>query len=481
MRLNELTAWQVKELLNKREVSAWEVLSQTLEQISKLNPKLNAFITLTEKEALKQAELVDQKLSLKQPTGALAGIPVALKDNLCTKGIPTTCGSKILQNFVPVYDATVVSKLKQAEAVIIGKTNLDEFAMGSSTENSFFGPTRNPHNPEKVPGGSSGGSACAVASNMTILALGSDTGGSVRQPAALCGVVGLKPTYGTVSRYGLVAFASSLDQISPFGKDVKDVAMLYAVISGPDPKDSTSLNIEPTNYAETLGKSDRKFRVGVPKEAFQAGLDQAVARAFSSSLETMRNLGWKVEEISLSHLDYSIATYYIVATAEASSNLARYDGVKYGYRSGLYSTLAEMYEKTRREGFGAEVKRRIMLGTYVLSAGYYEAYYGKGQKVRALIKQDFEEAFKNFDIIVMPTSPTVAFGLGEKIEDPLAMYLSDIFTTVANLAGIPAISIPMGKSKQGLPIGLQILAPALREDLIFEAAYNLEQSLSVAQ
>ena len=479
MRLNELTAWQVKELLSKREVSAREVLSQTLEQIKKLNPKLNAFITITEKEALQQADLVDQKLSLQQSIGALAGIPVALKDNLCTKGIPTTCGSRMLQNFVPVYDATVVAKLKQAEAIIIGKTNLDEFAMGSSTENSFFGPTRNPHNLEKVPGGSSGGSACAVASDMTILALGSDTGGSVRQPAALCGVVGLKPTYGTVSRYGLVAFASSLDQISPFGKDVKDVALLYSVISGPDPKDSTSQNIEPRNYAETLSKSDRKFRVGVPKEAFQAGLDQAVAGAFSGSLEVMRKLGWKVEEISLSHLDYSIATYYIVATAEASSNLARYDGVKYGFRSGAYSTLAEMYEKTRREGFGAEVKRRIMLGTYVLSAGYYEAYYGKGQKVRTLIKQDFQEAFKNFDIIVMPTSPTVAFGLGEKIEDPLAMYLSDIFTTVANLAGIPAISIPMGKSKQRLPIGLQILAPALREDLIFEAACNLEQSLNL--
>jgi aspartyl-tRNA(Asn)/glutamyl-tRNA(Gln) amidotransferase subunit A len=314
---------------------------------------------------------------------------------------------------------------------------------------------------------------------MAVLALGSDTGGSVRQPASLCGIVGLKPTYGRVSRYGLVAFASSLDQISPFGKDVRDTALLFSVISGHDPKDSTSLKSESKNFAESLGKSERKFRVGVPQEALQAGNEKAVEEAFKNSLELMRRMGWQVEEISLKNLDYSIAAYYIVATAEASSNLARYDGVKYGYRAKDYRTLAEMYERTRGEGFGPEVKRRIMLGTYVLSAGYYEAYYGKGQKVRTLIKRDFEEAFKNFDVIVMPTSPTVAFGLGEKVEDPLAMYLSDIFTTVANLAGIPAISIPMGKSKEGLPIGLQILAPALREDLIFEAAYGLEQSLKI--
>jgi aspartyl-tRNA(Asn)/glutamyl-tRNA(Gln) amidotransferase subunit A len=477
VQLNTLTASKLSELLKKREVSAREAVSDCLEQIQKLNLKLNAFLTVTEKEALKQAEVVDSMLAKSERVGLLAGIPIAVKDNICIKGIRATCGSKILENFVPVYDATVVQKLKAADAVILGKTNLDEFAMGSSTEYSHFGATRNPINPEKIPGGSSGGSACAVASNMAVLALGSDTGGSVRQPAALCGIVGLKPTYGTVSRYGLVAFASSLDQISPFGKDVKDVALLFSVISGHDPHDSTSLNIEPKNYAESLGKSEKKFRVGVPKEAFQAGLERDVAEAFKSSLDTMRKLGWKVEEISLKHLDYSIAAYYIVATAEASSNLARYDGVKYGYRAREYKTLAEMYERTRGDGFGPEVKRRIMLGTYVLSAGYYEAYYGKGQKVRTLIKRDFDEAFKNFDVIVMPTSPTVAFGLGEKIEDPLAMYLSDIFTTVANLAGIPAMSIPMGKSKEGLPIGLQILAPALREDLIFEAAYGLEQSL----
>jgi len=479
VQLNTFTASKLSELLRKREVSAREVASDCLEQIQKLNPKLNAFLTVTEKEALKQAESVDSKLSKSERIGPLAGIPVAVKDNICVKGIRTTCGSKILENFVPVYDATVVQKIKAANAVILGKTNLDEFAMGSSTEYSHFGPTRNPINPEKIPGGSSGGSACAVASNMAVLALGSDTGGSVRQPAALCGIVGLKPTYGAVSRYGLVAFASSLDQISPFGKDVKDTALLFSVISGHDPRDSTSLKSESKNYAESLGKSEKKFRVGVPKEALQAGNEIPVRVAFNDSLELMRKMGWKVEEISLAHLEYAIAAYYIVATAEASSNLARYDGVKYGYRSKDYKTLAEMYEKTRGEGFGPEVKRRIMLGTYVLSAGYYGAYYGKGQKVRTLIKRDFDEAFKNFDVIVMPTSPTVAFGLGEKMEDPLAMYLSDIFTTVANLAGIPAISIPMGKSKDGLPIGLQILAPVLREDLVFEAAYGLEQSLNL--
>ncbi len=477
MKLNELTAWQIVQLLQKRDVSAREVVTQTLEEIQRLNPKLNAYLTVTEKEALQQAEAVDRKLSRNVKVGGLAGIPVAIKDNICTKGVRTTCGSRILEKFVPVYDATVVEKLRQADAVIIGKTNLDEFAMGSSTEYSYFGSTRNPHNLDKIPGGSSGGSACAVASNMSVLALGSDTGGSVRQPAALCGIVGLKPTYGSVSRYGLVAFASSLDQISPFGKDVKDVALLFSIISGHDPRDSTSLKVEPGNFAESLNWSDRKFRVGVPKEALQAGNQKAVEDAFKNSLDSMRKIGWQVEEISLKHLDYSIAAYYIVATAEASSNLARYDGVKYGYRTKDYRTLAEMYKRTRGEGFGPEIKRRIMLGTYVLSAGYYEAYYGKGQKVRTLIKSDFDEAFKNFDVIVMPTSPTVAFGLGEKIEDPLAMYLSDVFTTVANLAGIPAISIPMGKSKDGLPIGLQILAPALREDLIFEAAYKLEQSL----
>lgn len=477
MKLAELKGWELRELIKKGETSCKEAVASFLDEIKKKNKNLNSFLTVTEEAALKSAEIVDKKVSQKQKLGALAGIPVAVKDNICVKGVKTTCASHILDNFIPPYDATVVERLKKEDAILIGKTNLDEFAMGSSTENSYFGPSKNPHDLKKVPGGSSGGSAVAVASGLSTMALGSDTGGSIRQPASLCGVVGLKPTYGTVSRYGLVAFASSLDQIGPLTKDVKDSALLFGVISGHDPNDSTSLKISSKDYLKTLDSDKAKFKVGVPKEAFGAGNEKEVEEAVKQSVKLMEKLNWTVSEVSLPHMEYAIATYYIIATAEASANLARYDGVKYGNRSKDSSQLLDLYQNTRGEGFGNEVKRRIMLGTYVLSAGYYEAYYAKGQKVRTFIKQDFDNIFKDFDIVIMPTSPTVAFGLGEKIEDPLTMYLTDIFTVSANLAGIPAISIPCGRSKAGLPIGLQILAKPLAEETIFKAAYILEQNL----
>lgn len=477
MNFAELKGWELRELIKKGETGCKEAVASFLDEIKKKNKSLNAYLTVTEESALKSAEIVDRKIARKEKLGTLAGIPIAVKDNICLKGVKTTCGSHILDNFIPPYDATVVEKLKKEDAIIIGKTNLDEFAMGSSTENSYFGPSKNPHDLKKVPGGSSGGSAVAVASGLATMALGSDTGGSIRQPASLCGVVGLKPTYGAVSRYGLVAFASSLDQIGPLTKDVKDAALLFGVISGHDPNDSTSLKINSKDYFNSLESDKTKFKVGVPKEAFGAGNEKEVEEALKKSVKLMEKLNWTVSEVSLPHMEYAIATYYILATAEASSNLARYDGVKFGYRSKDSSQLLDLYQNTRGEGFGNEVKRRIMLGTYVLSAGYYEAYYGKGQKVRTFIRQDFDNIFKDFDIVIMPTSPTVAFGLGEKIEDPLTMYLTDIFTVSANLAGIPAISIPCGKSKAGLPIGLQILAKPLAEETIFKAAYILEQNL----
>jgi len=477
LKLAELKGWELRELIKKGETSCKEAVAFFLDEIKKKNKSLNAYLTVTEESALKSAEIVDRKIAGKQKLGELAGIPIAVKDNICLKGVKTTCGSHILDNFIPPYDATVVERLKKEDAIIIGKTNLDEFAMGSSTENSYFGTSKNPHNLNKVPGGSSGGSAVAVAAGLSTMALGSDTGGSIRQPASLCGVVGLKPTYGTVSRYGLVAFASSLDQIGPLTKDVKDSALLFGVISGHDPNDSTSLKLNSKDYFSSLESDKTKFKVAVPKEAFGAGNEKEVEEAVKKAVKLMEKLNWAVSEVSLPHMEYAIATYYILATAEASSNLARYDGVKYGYRSKDSSQLLDLYQNTRGEGFGNEVKRRIMLGTYVLSAGYYEAYYGKGQKVRTFIKQDFDNVFKNFDIVIMPTSPSVAFGLGEKIEDPLTMYLTDIFTVSANLTGIPAISIPCGKSKAGLPIGLQILAKPLAEETIFKAAYILEQNL----
>ncbi|NOY78886.1 MAG: Asp-tRNA(Asn)/Glu-tRNA(Gln) amidotransferase subunit GatA [Calditrichaeota bacterium] len=438
---------------------------------------LNAFISVWSEEAVSRAKSVQKRIE-NGTAGKLAGMVMAIKDNLNVKGQATTCGSHILENFVSPYSATVVQKLLDEDAILIGKTNMDEFAMGSSNETSYFGPVRNPHDPERIPGGSSGGSATAVAANLAMAALGSDTGGSIRQPAALCGVVGLKPTYGRVSRFGLVAFASSLDQIGPISKSVRDSALLLNVISGYDSSDSTSVNRPVPDYTKGLEKGAGGLKIGYPREYFGEGLDPAVRTTVEESLRILEKEGAVVEEMSLPHTEYAVATYYILATAEASSNLARYDGARYGYRSRDIANLEEMYTQSRSEGFGDEVKRRIMLGTYVLSAGYYEAYYRRAQKVRTLIKQDFEKAFEKYDVILTPTSPTTAFKLGEKMDDPLQMYLSDIYTISANLAGIPGLSLPCGKDEKGLPIGVQILGKAFDEAMVLRVGQVLETALS---
>ncbi len=471
----ELTAHELHEALEKKSVSAKELANAFYARIESVEKGVRAYNTLTQKEALAQADRIDQAIARGETVGPLAGIPIALKDNLCLDGIRTTCSSKILDTYRPPYDATVVSRLKEAGAVFLGKTNMDEFAMGSSTENSAFEKTKNPWDLSRIPGGSSGGSAAAVAASEAVAALGSDTGGSIRQPAACCGVVGLKPTYGRVSRYGLVAFASSLDQIGPLTKDVTDTATLMNVIGGYDPSDSTSANLSMPDLTRALRRDVRGVRLGVPKEYFIDGMDPEVEAAVAQAIETLKKLGAEVKEISLPHTEYAVATYYILATAEASSNLARYDGVRYGYRTPEGRDLLEMYMKTRAEGFGPEVKRRIMLGTYALSAGYYDAFYKKAQQVRTLIKRDFDEAYKAVDVIVTPTAPTPAFRFGEKTADPLQMYLSDIFTISVNLAGIPAISLPGGFSKGGLPIGLQILGRAFDEERVLRVAYTFEQ------
>jgi aspartyl-tRNA(Asn)/glutamyl-tRNA(Gln) amidotransferase subunit A len=438
---------------------------------------LNAFLSVFAEKALEQARAVDRKLAA-GVAGPLAGMVISVKDNMAIKGERVTCGSKILEQFIAPYTATCIQRLIDADAVIIGKTNLDEFAMGSSTENSAFGRVLLPMDESRVPGGSSGGSAVAVAAGMSTTALGTDTGGSIRQPAAFTGVVGLKPTYGRVSRYGLVAFASSFDQIGPFALCVKDAAQVLNVIAGHDENDSTSADVPVPNYVAELGKDVKGLKVGMPKEYFGDALDNEIRNAIERKLDLLRSHGATVEEVSLPHTEYTIATYYILATAEASSNLARYDGARYGYRAAGVRDLAEMYTRSRSEGFGAEVKRRIMLGTYVLSAGYYDAYYRKGQKVRRLIQEDFFNAFRKVDCLITPTSPTTAFKAGEKVDDPLQMYLSDIYTTSANLAGIPGISIPCGKDKQGLPIGLQILGKQFDEATVLRVADFLERAAS---
>ncbi len=463
--------------MDRGEVSSEEIVSSVFHRIHELDPDINAYVTLLEDQAQEAASSLDHRRRKGEKLGVLAGIPVAIKDNICTEGVRTTCASKILSNFVSPFDSTAVEKLKKADAIIIGKTNMDEFGMGSSNEASFFGLVKNPSDSGRVPGGSSGGSAAAVASNMTIMALGSDTGGSVRQPASLCGVVGMKPTYGRVSRYGLVAFASSLDQIGAITKDVKDCALLSGVICGHDPKDSTSLPEPEVDFIESLGEEIRYIKAGIAEEYFGEGLDQEVRETVMRGVKVLETLGMSIQEISVPHTDKAIATYYVLADAEASSNLARYDGVGYGYRTEGELELAQLYKKTRSEGFGVEVKRRIILGTYVLSAGYYEAYYAKAQKARTVIREDFAKAFEKVDVIITPTSPTTAFKIGEKIDDPLTMYLSDIYTVSANLAGIPAISVPCGQDSKSLPIGLQIMAKPLSEDLILGVAYALEQNL----
>ncbi|ACK72587.1 glutamyl-tRNA(Gln) amidotransferase, A subunit [Gloeothece citriformis PCC 7424] len=466
---------ELHQQLIKKERSAVEITTEALDRIEKLEPLLHSFLHITADQALESAKKVDAKIAAKEEIGLLEGIPVGIKDNMCTQGIPTTCGSKILENFVPPYESTVTQKLKDSGAITLGKTNLDEFAMGSSTESSGYQVTANPWDLSRVPGGSSGGSAAAVASEECVVALGSDTGGSIRQPASYCGVVGLKPTYGLVSRFGLVAYASSLDQIGPFARTVEDAAILLGAIAGYDPKDSTSLNVEIPDYTQFLKPKLSKLKIGIIKETFGEGLDPVVADTVNQGVEQLKKLGAKVKEISCPRFRYGLPAYYIIAPSEASANLARYDAVKYGIRKEA-DTLMSMYTTTRASGFGAEVKRRIMLGTYALSAGYYDAYYLKAQKVRTLIKQDFEQAFEEVDVLVCPTAPTTAFKAGEKTDDPLSMYLSDLMTIPVNLGGLPGMSIPCGFDRLGLPIGMQLISNVLREDLLFQVAYAYEQA-----
>ncbi|KPQ37804.1 MAG: aspartyl/glutamyl-tRNA(Asn/Gln) amidotransferase, A subunit [Phormidesmis priestleyi Ana] len=467
--------------LTSKERSAVEIAQAQLDQAQAVEPKLKSFVSLTAEKALAQAQAVDAKIAAGEDIGQLAGIPIAIKDNLCTKGIRTTCSSKMLENFVPPYESTVTGRLDEAGAVFIGKTNLDEFAMGGSTENSAFQTTCNPWDITRVPGGSSGGSAAAVAGGQSPVSLGSDTGGSIRQPASFCGIVGMKPTYGLVSRFGLVAFASSLDQIGPFGRTVEDTAILLEAIAGHDPKDATSLKVKIPNYTQFLKKDTKQplkgRTIGIIKETFGEGLDTQVGDAVNAAIEQLKSLGAAVKTISCSKFDYGVSAYYIIAPCEASANLARYDGVRYGLRvqESEAPNLLSMYNKTRAEGFGDEVKRRIMIGTYALSAGYYDAFYLKAQKVRTLIKQDFDNAFKEVDVLVSPTVPTTAFKAGEK-DDPLSMYLLDLMTIPVNMAGLPGMSVPCGFDTDGMPIGLQLVSNVLREDLLFEVGHAYEQS-----
>jgi aspartyl-tRNA(Asn)/glutamyl-tRNA(Gln) amidotransferase subunit A len=463
------------QLVNK-ERSAVEVTQAYLDRIQAVDGRVNSFLLVTSDHAIAQAQAVDAKIAAGEEIGLLAGIPIAVKDNICTKNIRTTCASRILENFIPPYESTVSQKLIDAGMVTIGKTNMDEFAMGGSTETSAFKKTANPWNLDCVPGGSSGGSAAAVSAGEAMVSLGSDTGGSIRQPAAFCGIVGMKPTYGLVSRYGLVAFASSLDQIGPFSMTVEDSAIVLGAIAGYDAKDSTSLKVEVPDYTQYLKRDLKNVKVGVIQETFGEGLDPEVAAATQAAIEKMRELGAEIIDISCPRFRYGISAYYVIAPCEASANLARYDGVRYGRRVEDADNLLDMYKRTRAEGFGAEVKRRIMIGTYALSAGYYDAYYLKAQKVRTLIKQDFEAAFEKVDVLVSPTSPTTAFKLGEKLADPLSMYLDDLMTIPVNMAGLPGLSLPCGMDSKGMPIGLQIVGNVLREDQVFHAAYAYEQA-----
>ena len=467
------TLSQISDALAAGEVAPEALLEQSLARIRALDGKLHAFLRLTEPQARAAAKAAQERRSKRKPLSPLDGVPIGLKDIFCMEGVETTAGSRILAGYVPPYDATVVRKLKAAGAVIVGKLNMDEFAMGSSTENSAFGPTRNPWDLSRTPGGSSGGSAAAVAARMVPGTLGTDTGGSIRQPAALVGCVGIKPTYGRVSRYGVIAFASSLDQVGPFAQDVRGAALLLREIAGEDVNDQTSSRRPVPDYAAAISKGVRGLRVGVPREYFGEGLDPQVEKAVRAAIEKLRAAGCEVREISLPNSPHAIATYYIVATAEASSNLARYDGVRYGPRAKA-GQLLEMYERTRAEGFGAEVKRRIMLGTYALSAGYYDAYYLRAQKVRALIRRDFDNAFANLDAVVSPTSPTTAFKLGEKMDDPLAMYLNDVYTVPVNLAGLPGISVPCGFDNRRLPIGVQLIGKPFDEETLLRLGHAVE-------
>ena len=476
MNLYALTLSDAHELLKSKEITSVELTRAVLDRIRNVEPKVDAFINVTEETALEQAKAADAAIA-KGDITPLTGIPIAIKDLICTNGIPTTCASKILEGFIPPYDATVITRLKKANAVFIGKTNMDEFAMGSSNEHSGFKITKNPWNTDHVPGGSSGGSAAAVAADMCLGALGSDTGGSIRQPASHCGITGIKPTYGRVSRFGLVAFASSLDQIGPLGKTAKDNALLLQTIAGYDKMDSTSVSVDVPDYVTGLSENIKGVKLGIPKEFFQTeGLDPDVNTAVKTAIQTLESLGATCVEVSLPHAKYAVAAYYIIAPSEASSNLARYDGVKYGLRDASQTELLEMYRKTRSMGFGPEVKRRIILGTYALSSGYYDAYYNKASQVRTLIMQDYTKAFETCDVIVSPVAPTPAFKIGEKSDDPLTMYLSDIYTLSTNLAGIPGMSVPCGFSKTGLPIGLQIMGNHFNEATVLKIGHHFEQA-----
>lgn len=471
MDITELTVHELIEKIKNKELTVTEINQAYIDRINLREKDIQAFITVLDKEALERSKNISNNLS------ELAGIPIGIKDNICTKNIKTTCASKMLENFVSPYDATVVEKLENKGLINIGKLNMDEFAMGGSTEYSAFKVTKNPWNLKAVPGGSSGGSAAAVAANMVPWALGSDTGGSIRQPASFCGVVGLKPTYGLVSRFGLVAFASSLDQIGPITKDVKDAAILLNVIAGHDEKDSTSENINSKDYTQCLQNNVKGLKIGVPKEYFGEGINQEVKEKLQETIKKYKELGAEIEEFSLDIADYALATYYIIACAEASSNLGRFDGIRYGYRTKNYSNLKELYRNSRSEAFGSEVKRRIILGTYVLSSGYYDAYYKKAQQVRTLVQKEFDEAFKKYDVLLTPTSPTVAFKIGERSNNPLEMYLADICTVPVNIAGLPAISIPIAVDSNGMPIGMQLIGNRFEEEKILNAAYTLEQEI----
>jgi aspartyl-tRNA(Asn)/glutamyl-tRNA(Gln) amidotransferase subunit A len=475
MSLFDTKMTELHQLLHKKEVSVTDLVEESFKKIHDVDDKVQAFLTLNEEAARETARTLDAKLGSDESKGLLFGMPIGLKDNIVTNGLRTTSGSKILENFNPIYNATVVDRLATAETITIGKLNMDEFAMGSSTENSGFQKTRNPWNLETVPGGSSGGSAAAVASGEVLFSLGSDTGGSIRQPAAYCGVVGMKPTYGRISRYGLIAFASSLDQIGPITRSVEDNAYLLEAIAGIDPMDSTSANVEVPNFVQSLTGDIKGLKIGVPKEYLGEGVQEEVKQSVLEALKKLESLGAVWEEVSLAHSKYALATYYLLSSSEASANLSRFDGVRYGYRTPDAQNLIELYKKTRAEGFGDEVKRRIMLGTFSLSSGYYDAYYKKAQKVRTLIKRDFEDVFEKYDVIVGPTTPTPAFKIGEKTSDPMTMYANDILTIPVNLAGVPAISVPCGFSN-GLPLGLQIIGKHFDESTIYRVAHAFEQN-----
>ena len=481
MDIKEMEASAIREGVVSGKFTAKEVVTSLFERIKDIDVKVQSYLTLCEESALKQAEIIDEKVKKGEKLGKLAGIPIAIKDNICTDGIKTTCASKMLEDFIPPYDATVIKKLLKEDAIIIGKTNMDEFAMGSSTENSAFKTTKNPGDLERVPGGSSGGSAASVAAGLAPISLGSDTGGSIRQPASFCGVVGFKPTYGLVSRFGLIAFGSSLDQIGPFAKNVKDAALTLEVIQGADDLDCTTYkNPIKEDYLSTIEDGIKGMKIGVPKEFFQEGLDSEVKDAMLKAMEDLKELGATVEEISLPITEVGLPAYYIISSAEASSNLARFDGIRYGYRTKNYTDVDELMLNSRSEAFGDEVKRRIMLGTYALSSGYYDAYYNKAQKLKKKLKEEFKKTFEEYDLILSPTSPTPSFKCGEKSSDPLSMYLGDIYTININLAGIPAISLPYSFTKAGLPIGLQLLGPHFGEEKIFKAAYALEQKVKIS-